>query len=292
MAEQRAVLGRLDLKRLCDPCHELVLLVDDRPIGAGDRKRGPEDEPLLIVVQLGRGFGEEVVQAHTCSHLIVDERADVVRLQHAIEALAHDPLDTDDLVLVDVAIDAGHQHHRASKQRRQSVLIQHDLYGTTALSDPGSLLPCWAVGAPNMDDLHINTPAAALVIPARDLSWTAARSSGPGGQNVNRVASKVDLRFDLANNESLHPALRARLAQHHAARLDAQGRLVVVSQSARTQAGNLALARERLAAWIEAATVVRKKRRPTKPTRGGVRRRLEAKKRQGEKKASRRWRGD
>ena len=143
-----------------------------------------------------------------------------------------------------------------------------------------------------MDDLHINTPAAALVIPARDLSWTAARSSGPGGQNVNRVASKVDLRFDLPNNESLHPALRARLAQRHAARLDAEGRLVVVSQAARTQAGNLALARERLAAWVEAATIVRKKRRPTKPTRGAVRRRLEAKKRQGEKKASRRWRDD
>ncbi|MCR9164359.1 MAG: alternative ribosome rescue aminoacyl-tRNA hydrolase ArfB [Nannocystaceae bacterium] len=143
-----------------------------------------------------------------------------------------------------------------------------------------------------MDDLHITTPTAALVIPARDLSWTAARSSGPGGQNVNRVASKVDLRFDLAGNESLHPALRQRLAQRHAARLDAQGRLVVISQSARTQAGNLALALERLASWVEAATVVPKKRRPTKPTRGSVRRRLDAKKRKGEKKASRRWQAD
>ena len=143
-----------------------------------------------------------------------------------------------------------------------------------------------------MDDLHINTPTVALVIPARDLSWTAARASGPGGQNVNRVASKVDLRFDLAANESLQPEVRARLAERHAARIDAEGRLVVISQSARTQAGNLALARERLAAWVEAATVVRKKRRPTKPSRGAIRRRLDAKKRQGDKKASRRWSGD
>jgi len=143
-----------------------------------------------------------------------------------------------------------------------------------------------------MDDLHIQTATAALVIPARDLSWTAARASGPGGQNVNRVASKVDLRFDLGANESLRPELRARLAQRHAARLDAQGRLVVVSQTARTQAGNLALARERLAALVQAAAVIPKKRRPTKPSRGSVRRRLDAKKRNGEKKASRRWRGE
>lgn len=141
-----------------------------------------------------------------------------------------------------------------------------------------------------MDDLHIHTATTALVIPARDLSWTAARASGPGGQNVNRVASKVDLRFDLPANVSLRPEVRARLAKRHASRLDAQGRLVVVSQSARTQAGNLALARERLAAWVEAATHVPKTRRPTKPTRGSVRRRLESKKRTSEKKSSRRWR--
>jgi ribosome-associated protein len=143
-----------------------------------------------------------------------------------------------------------------------------------------------------MDDLHIHTATTALVIPARDLSWTAARSSGPGGQNVNRVASKVDLRFDLAGNVSLRPEVRARLARAHASRIDAQGRLVVVSQSARTQAGNLAVARERLAAWVEAATVVPKRRRATKPTRGSVRRRLESKKRTSEKKNSRRWRPD
>ncbi|MGH1345108.1 MAG: alternative ribosome rescue aminoacyl-tRNA hydrolase ArfB [Nannocystales bacterium] len=140
-----------------------------------------------------------------------------------------------------------------------------------------------------MDDLHIKTPAGALVVPARDMSWTAARSSGPGGQNVNRVASKVDLRFDLAANESLSPQLRARIAERCSTRIDARGRLVVVSQSARTQAGNLALARERLAEIIEGATHVRKTRRKTKPSRGSVRRRLEAKKKTSEKKSARRY---
>lgn len=143
-----------------------------------------------------------------------------------------------------------------------------------------------------MDDLHIKTAAGALVVPARDLSWTAARSSGPGGQNVNRVASKVDLRFDLQANESLRPELRARIAERHSTRVDARGRLVVISQSARTQAGNLALARERLAAIIEGATHVRKARRKTKPSRGSVRRRLEAKKKTSEKKSARRYTPD
>ncbi|MEM6292646.1 MAG: alternative ribosome rescue aminoacyl-tRNA hydrolase ArfB [Myxococcota bacterium] len=145
-----------------------------------------------------------------------------------------------------------------------------------------------------MDDLHIQTDMNALVIPARDLSWTAARASGPGGQNVNRVASKVDLRFDLPANRSLRADLRARLRERYATRLDADGRLVVVSQSARTQAGNLSLARERLAALVAAAAHVPKTRRATKPTRGSIRRRIDAKKRVGQKKSSRgrRWRAD
>ncbi len=140
-----------------------------------------------------------------------------------------------------------------------------------------------------MDDLHIKTDRGPLVIPACDLSWTAARSSGPGGQNVNKVASKVDLRFDLPANVSLRPEIRARLVERHGARLDAQGRLVIISQSARSQAANLAQALERLAGWIEAATHVRKTRRPTKPTRGSIRRRLDAKRRAADKKSSRRW---
>ena len=145
-----------------------------------------------------------------------------------------------------------------------------------------------------MEDIHIDTDRGALFIPARDLSWTAARASGPGGQNVNRVSSKVDLRFDLSSNRSLRPELRARLSQRYAGRLDASGRLIVVSQTARTQAGNLALARERLCALVADAAKVARPRRATRPTRGSVRRRLDAKKRTGEKKnnRSRRWRAD
>lgn len=137
-------------------------------------------------------------------------------------------------------------------------------------------------------DLHIPTATGVLIIPQRDLSWSAARASGPGGQNVNRVASKVDLRFDLRGNATLPDLIKQRLLDRYGSRIDVEGRLVVVSQSARTQLANLKFARDKLAALVASASQVPKRRRPTRPTRGSVRRRLDAKRRHAEKKAKRR----
>lgn len=126
-----------------------------------------------------------------------------------------------------------------------------------------------------------------VIVGANDLVWSASRASGPGGQNVNKVASKVDLRFDLPGTSALDEPTKARLRAQNASRLDADGWLVVVAQATRDQARNLELAREKLRELILRALAVPKKRKPTRPSRGSVQRRLEAKHRQSEKKRGR-----
>jgi ribosome-associated protein len=126
-----------------------------------------------------------------------------------------------------------------------------------------------------------------IVIPAGDLSWRAVRSSGPGGQNVNKVASKVELRLDLDGTAALDGETKRRLRGLAGARL-AGGEVVIISQATRDQKQNLADARAKLAALIARALHRPKPRRPTRPTRSSVERRLADKQRRGRLKADRR----
>ncbi len=125
-------------------------------------------------------------------------------------------------------------------------------------------------------------------IPDADLSWHAVRASGPGGQNVNKVASKVELLFDLKNTTALSPDVKARLYAIAKNAIDSSGVLHVTSQATRDQRQNLEDARDKLAALVRQALFVPKKRRKTKPTRGSVERRLSGKAHRARIKSDRR----
>ena len=129
-----------------------------------------------------------------------------------------------------------------------------------------------------------------LTIPASELSWSATRAAGPGGQNVNKVSSKVELRFDLRGSRVLDELTRARLETLAGARVDGTGVLILVSQVTRDQRKNLSDARQKLAELVLRALERPKKRRPTKPSRGAKRARRSDKKKVAEKKRERRGR--
>ncbi|MFS8070090.1 MAG: alternative ribosome rescue aminoacyl-tRNA hydrolase ArfB [Byssovorax sp.] len=124
-------------------------------------------------------------------------------------------------------------------------------------------------------------------VPASAITVTAVRASGPGGQNVNKVSSKIDVRVDLAAIVGLDAEARARLRSQTANRLDAAGLLHVTSQKTRDQGRNLADACEKIKAMVVKAMVAPIKRKPTKPSRGAVRRRLADKKQTSERKKGR-----
>jgi len=126
-----------------------------------------------------------------------------------------------------------------------------------------------------------------LTIPEAELRWTAVRASGPGGQNVNKVSSKIDLRFDFEHSAALSDALKARLRASAGSRLDAEGRLQITSQLTRNQSDNLEDARQKLAALLLAASVVPKRRRKTKPSRAKKAARVADKRVHAAKKQSR-----
>ncbi len=128
---------------------------------------------------------------------------------------------------------------------------------------------------------------ASVHVPARALTVRAVRASGPGGQNVNKVASKVDLRVDLDAIEGLSEPARQRLRMLAGRRLDARGHFVVVSQATRDQIRNLELARERVRELVSAALHEPRPRRPTRPSAAAGEARLTVKKRRATVK---RWR--
>ena len=147
----------------------------------------------------------------------------------------------------------------------------------------------WGRLDPVDGDLVVNRR---VTIPAVQLHERFSRSSGPGGQGVNTTDSRVELSFDLARSPSVPEDLRERALQRLAGRL-VDGTLTVTASEHRAQLRNRAAAAERLRTQLAAAFAPDPaKRRPTKPTRGSQRRRLEAKSRRGDVKRLRRSHDD
>jgi len=132
------------------------------------------------------------------------------------------------------------------------------------------------------------TVTPALVIDESELEEAFVRASGPGGQNVNKVATAVQLRFDIQNSPSLPNPIRERLRRLAANRITADGILIIDAHRFRTQEQNRRDARERLIALIRRAAEAPKPRRPTRLSRAAQQRRLEGKRHRGVKKRLRR----
>ena len=117
-----------------------------------------------------------------------------------------------------------------------------------------------------------------LEIPDEELEFTYARSGGPGGQNVNKVASKAILRWSLARNATIPEQVKSRLRALFRSRITTGDELVIQSQEFRDQEKNRQACLEKLRTLVKQASLVPKVRRPSKPTRGSKERRLTAKK--------------
>jgi ribosome-associated protein len=136
-----------------------------------------------------------------------------------------------------------------------------------------------------MEPLRVN---ARLVIPPKELQVSFARSGGPGGQHVNKVETRVELRFDVARSEVLGDVRRSWLLERLQSRLTASGELVIRSSRTRERGRNLEDARERLAGIVREALQRPTPRKATRPTQGSQRRRLDAKRQRSQIKKWRR----
>src|SRR5438309_3943570 len=137
--------------------------------------------------------------------------------------------------------------------------------------------------------LHINDR---IQIPETEFDWSFVRSSGPGGQNVNKVASKAVLRWNLAGSPSIPVDVKDRLRSLFGSRVTTEGEMVLSSQRFRDQERNKADCLEKLGELVRAAAFVPKTRRKSKPTKGSRERRLAAKKHRSGIKAGRRGEED
>ena len=135
-----------------------------------------------------------------------------------------------------------------------------------------------------MDSLKLKND---WIIPSADLSLRAIRSSGPGGQNVNKVSTKVELRFELSRTSCMNRFQKLRFQDAFASSVNQQGQVVITCDETRSQATNLQTARERLRQMILSIAVPPRQRISTRRTRGSERRRLNQKKRRSELKKQR-----
>jgi ribosome-associated protein len=123
---------------------------------------------------------------------------------------------------------------------------------------------------------------------SNELHFNASRSSGPGGQNVNKVNSKVELRFHVASSSLLSDEEKVLLLEKLAKKINTEGELILVSQTERSQMKNKEKVIEKFYSLLTRALTPRKKRKPTKPSQASKEERLEEKRKQAEKKERRR----